>query len=402
MRYNKIEIEGKNWHATHDLEEHIPLFLSVNNDIQLLLNGVNIGNFSEETALPQKAVMHEFMDVVGYHVETGSVIPFGSEPAISRKFEYLNNIIKVTTDINIPRNTSADKFEIDPLKISGNWQKFALIDMSKPTELTWQPIIEDSTIFDSDSHFHIILLEDKDGTRMEIGAGFDLWRWNIGKRTHVEDEKGQTIELKSRFTISYAKNEITIFRQIMSADSEFEIPARSWRFNWYLAFGNTEHPTSNIQHRMKKEEKIIKNSSITVSAEVPPKEQRRKYPAPSLRIKLRRAQSSIQSCLHAKKARNQLRKTLRKMVGQLDDKTIIDIELEPEICYNSSHVAKPDAQSLEHWDLNDIIEFWFWANKRLINKNSCLVVLPPENSIFAEFPSFWTMQGRIKERLLGA
>ena len=386
MKYNKIEIVTDNWQAFHDLEEHVPFCLSLNHQInqspnhQILISGISIGDLSENNSLPQKAVMHEFMEAPGYSVETQSVIPFGSEPVINRKFEYISDIIKIATDIQVRQITAATDFEVDSLVIKGKWQKFALINLSAPgKKIKWEPLKPDSIIYDSDTHFHILLLEDADGMRMEIGAGFDLFRWNVSRSS---DDGGSAVvplsgtmedkrKVRGRFSITAENDRIIIRRQIMTSDQEFVIQTRNWRFHWYLAWGTkvsgvscqqSEKYTSTLKNSRTSE---LKNSS---------------------------------ACFHAKKTRNKFRKAVRGLINKVENEQIVLPDIEPRICSNSSHIAKPGRQDLEHGDMTDIIDFWFWANKQLLTGNSSLIVIPPENSIFAECPSFIAMQKGIKSK----
>lgn len=366
MKYRKIEIKGNEWDALHDLEKHVPFCLHLNQSTnqQIAISDIKIGEFSENSSLPQKTVMHEFMDIVGYSAETKSVIPFGPEPKIKRNFEYLPHIIKVTTDVHVPRTIAASNFEIDSLQIQGDWKKYALIDVEKPEKkIKWTNLTQD-ILYESEQHFHILLLEAADGTRLEVGAGFDLFRWHLARKNRIQkNEEGEAqsdyVKPKGKFTITSSKDALSIRRQVMSADQEFEICSQNWRFNWYLAWGKKKKSEDNIEHP----------------------------PAPRL---WETSPTSNKQCMHAKTTRNQFRKALRGMINKVSNETII-INVAPQFCTNSSHVAKPGQKDCEHWDLSDIIDYWFWANKQLLPRDSRLIIRAPKDSIFKECPSFWSM-----------
>lgn len=404
MKYKKIEINGDGWLAVHDLEERIPFSLSLNHSTratatvpagkitespnhQITLMGIVIGDLTESISLPEKAVQHEFMDIEGYSVDTKSTIPFGSEPVIVRNFEYLPNIVKVTTDVQIRRSTVAENLEIDSLKLDGDWKRCAIINLTpeKPAskKVKWINLKKsnsktaskpDSFIYDSETTFHIFLLEDKAGNRIEIGAGFDLWRWNQGAGDNeVRDPESEVSETettvfppkKGRFTIENTENGIIVRRQIISSEEECELHAQIWRFNWYLSWG-AEDGAPELEHFRTLE---LEHSS---TPELP----------------------NSPTCFHAKATRNQLRKAVRAEINKLDDDTLCLPDIEPHLCSNPSHIARPGKEGLQHWDMTDIIDFWFWANRQLLKSDSKLIIRPPKGSIFEELPSFRRMRKR--------
>lgn len=350
------------------------------------------------------------MDITGHTVETKSIIPFGSEPVINRKFEYLPNIVKIITDIEIKRPIAAKIFEVDSLKLKGNWKKCAVINLSAdkpapeklnwidltalhhyPTELPSLPSPDSQThhiLYDAPSHFHIFLLEANNGARIEIGAGFDLWRWNhasirdnrktqkTGNEKSIETPLANTPSLNKknilpsgRFTIKNIEDGILIQRQIMTSDNEeFEINAKNWRFNWYFAW---ENRNSAFEKEENKQTKIaLPNIPIFQHSTHPP-------------------------CFHTKQARNQLRKSLRSVINKLGDNILCLNNISPHTCTNTSHISRPGKKNLEHWDMSDIIGFWFWANRQLLQTKSGFIITPPKESVFEELPSFRSLRKTI-------
>jgi hypothetical protein len=45
----------------------------------------------------------------------------------------------------------------------------------------------------------------------------------------------------------------------------------------------------------------------------------------------------------------------------------------------------------EHWDISDILNFHFWASRKLKEKDVVLKIIAPSGGIFAELPSFLSM-----------
>ncbi len=374
MKYREINIEENNWKATHDLEQHCPFTFSLENDdnIRIVLNGITIGSLNESMAMPLKAVRHDFMQKDGYRVKTTSVIPFGSEPAVLRKFDYLGNILKVTTDVRMKAPVVGNIFSIDDLVIQGNWKKFAVINMSGGNRLNnkleWHKISsEDSVIYDSDDLFGVLLLESEKGIRLEIGTGFDIWRWNIAEKT-----EGVVGNLK----VESANGEIIVKRNVMTSEAEFKIPKRDWRFNWYLSWDCGEKKSGekkdcadcfSIDQFEWSEAGTVKASGIYEDS----------------------------PCLHSKAAKNRLRKWLRSIINKVEGKEVKLVDLNPGICENSAHLEKSKIDKLLHWDLSDIIDFWFWGNRQLRRKESSLTIFSAKEEIFSELPSFSVM-GKMK------
>jgi hypothetical protein len=379
MKYKKIEIKDSNWNCIHDLENHIPLQLNVNEkesceDTTITLKGVELGDLSETTSLPQKAIRHDVMDLNCYTIDTQSIIPFGSEPQITRKFEHLSNIIKVTTDIHVKRPTPAKNFEVDSINLKGKWKKYAIINLKSyqknNNDIEWIDLsnIDSTTLYSDTKHFHILLLENENHFRFEIGVGFDLWRWNHATNTEIKEtrdinhpnlEPEVLDDARGNFTIEKINDYIIIKREIITSEKQFDIISHNWRFHWYLAWGKKSSKSKN------------------------PK---------TVKLQNSKTPELLQTtCLHNKKSKNILHKSIRKVMNNLKNETLELKSLNPHYCTNPSHVSRPKEKEVEHLDITDIMELWLWGSKQLLKKDNKFIITPDENSIFKEFPSFWQM-----------
>jgi hypothetical protein len=373
MKYRKIEIDEECWSAGHDLEQHSPFSLKLNGDKEpatIDLAGVTVGRFNESMALPVKAVRHDFMEEDGYRVDTRSVIPFGSEPAVLRKFEYYSNIIKITTDIRVKAPVEGNVFSIDELLLQGKWKRFAVIGASKKKQINdkikWKKAsVSESPLYESKNLFGIILLESEDGVRIEIGTGFDIWRWNIAQE--MEDVDGKLIiELNK-------EGSVIIKRHIMCAENDFVIPKREWRFNWYMAWDTGADSVSDS---------AVEPTTISVN----------KFEWSDAGL-VKEGDSILSApCLHSKAARNRLKKWIRSQLDISRGKEVRIIDVKPHICGNPAHLERPKYDELLHWDLPDIIDLWFWANRQLRKKESLFSLLPEKNGVFEHLPSFKNMK----------
>ena len=397
MKYKKLEIKDSNWNCIHDLENHLPLQLNVteedsSDETTVTLKGVELGDLLETTSLPQKAICHDVMDLNCYTIDTQSIIPFGSEPQITRKFEYLSNIIKVTTDIHVKRPIPAKKFEVDSLNLKGKWKRYAIIDLKdyqqNQNDIKWIDLsnIDSTTLYNSTKHFHILLLENENNSRFEIGVGFDLWRWNYATDTEIKESKDINNphhepellkDAMGNFTIEKINDYIMIKREIITSDKPFDIISHNWRFHWYVAWGEK----SSKSQKPKTVE--LENSTLPLlrsptgfTEELSGTRTPELLPLP---------------CFHNKKSKNLLHKSIRKIMNKLDNETLELKSFNPNYCTNPSHVSRPNDKEIEHIDITDIMELWLWGSKQLLKRDNKFIITPDENSIFKEFPSFWVM-----------
>jgi len=371
MKYKKITINDS-FNAEFDLESNSFFSLKIHcmkkNDetaFNLEMPGTQIGELAEKFSYPAKAVLHEFMDAPGYEVESQSIIPFGTEPKIKRKFEFYPGIVQITDDLKIHPSTIENSLNIDSLNISGDWSHFALpniYDLSTP--LNWIAIKnKNQTIYDSTKVFPIILLKNKNGNILELGSGFDLWRWNTAENYSfpLENDTMNYPKPIAKFKIQKFDNTISVSREILKADEPFPITAKNWRFNWYVAW-NQNHNS-----------KICESNKKEILLEIP----------------------NIPKCFHARKNKKLLKNALRSQIPKLNNNTLILNNISPSICSNPSHVAKPNLDQAQHWDLMDLIDLWFWANRQIKSTNSDFIIKSSENSWFKELPSYSIISNKL-------
>ena len=369
MKYKKITIDDS-FFAEFDLESDSSFSLKAGKAadtdqfaFQLEMPGIEIGELSEKFAYPVKSVLHEFMDTPGYTVETESVIPFGTEPKIKRKFELLNGIIQITDDIRIHPSTIEDNFKIDTLYIKGKWKQYAFPDLNNITQsLKWNSFSADGEeiIYDSSVVCPVVLLKDEEGSVFELGTGFDLWRWQSAELDslpdrHMDDDADYP-EPVSNFKMVRNGETIYIERTVLKADAVFPITSKNWRFNWYLAWSV---PEDEAEKR-----KCDTMNRVTLDLGGKP------------------------DCFHARKNKKLLKNKVREKLNLLNNSCLVLDKITPSLCMNSSHVARSSAASAPHWDLGDLIDLWFWTNRQLLSSDSCFIIEASDNSWFSQLPSY--------------
>ncbi|MCK5844823.1 MAG: hypothetical protein KAG97_08960, partial [Victivallales bacterium] len=386
MKHVKAEIEGDGWKAEHAPEEREPFALSLaGGSCEVVLDGVLFGALREKDALVEKVVRHEFLENDGNSVDSESVIPFGVEPVIFRKFDYYLNTIRVTTDIRVKAGVPIDLFNVDDLRVIGDWTRFAVIQSKDGGKLSdkllWKEIADDSVrpLWESDEVFAAILLENTDGVRLEIGTGFDLWRWNVA------DMDGA----RGRFTLfKNADAEIVLRRTVLKFETETDIPAREWRFTWYLAWcyksresRGTAPPIDVLPFPSpgEKSQRPLEGKKVLAFdlAGVDWPERSRSS---------RNGVSTNIPCLHAKAVRNHLRKTIRRMAATAPTslETLCLLGCEPAFCDSAGHLERAKNGFLPHWALPDIIAFHFWASRLFRKEDILFRIIPSDSGIARE------------------
>ena len=368
MKYKKITINDK-FQVEVDLESGSFFVLRAGQlgekdsfAFNLNMSGVEIGELSEKFAYPVKSVLHEFMDSPGYIVETESVIPFGTEPKIKRKFEILPGIIQITDDIRVHPATIENGFKVDSINIKGDWTEFALPDLHNTSSfLEWKSFsTESEVLYNSEQVCPILLLKNERGMIFELGTGFDVWRWQAAElyslpERNIDDEIEYPKPV-SHFKVTRQGDTVTVEREVLKADCPFPVTSKNWRFNWYVAWSESE----DIQGSCSDSEKNVVHLDL---GEMP-------------------------TCFHARKNKKLFKNKVRMQLKYLNENTLQLDCVSPGLCKNPSHVARSSKEHALHWDLGDLIDLWFWANRQLISSNSDFVIRTDENSWFSELPSY--------------
>ena len=391
MKHIETTIRGESWNAEHAPEKQEPFVLSLNKSEKVILDGVGLTALNERDALTEKVIKHDLMDDFGHTVDSKSIIPFGVEPMLSRKFDYYLKTIRITTDIRLRGKTTLTEFNVDDMRLTGEWSRFAVITLDAkgdmPNSIPWVDTPSKAgTLWKADKVFSFILLESANGTRLEIGTGFDLWRWNTAP------SMGAT----GRFTLEKKDNgEIILKRTVLHFDAETEIAGREWRFNWYLSWSTG--PFENRENRF--DDEINAFPPTGGKAKLPRNKQKdlafslKETQWPEQARISRNANLATSPCFHSKMVRNHLRKTIRSIAARADEslENVLILDCTPHFCDSCRHLERPKQGNLAHWDIADIITLHFWANRKLHKKNVKLKIRAPFDGIFNELPSFISM-----------
>lgn len=341
--------------------------------------GVEIG-FLKEFQGVQKHLRFHTADKIPWHSSDSKVVqPFGTEPVIGRKIEQAGNFMRVTTDVLIKSAMSLEFLKIDELTIRGEWENITVY---------YQPLLESFDILvkeidignaeDRRISFKTIPLAvvftDKNGVQLEIGTGYDLWRWNSSARFCAEN----------KFVIKKEKDYIIFERTPISWENEHEIEKFNFRFSWYFAWGKK----TLIKRKAQKEVTALMLHDNKLAA----------YQPGICRYKLdysnwpeaTKSSNSNEPCFASRQTENLLKDFLRKTLPKMSekDKFICLHEVYPHICFNSGHMERNKPNAFVHWNYWNIMVFWEWANKFFANNGKKLAFVPNNQSLLSCLPSF--------------
>ena len=190
------------------------------NGFEILKNcGVELGILKEKSGFEEKCRLHQNDKNDWFWLETETRHPFGPEPLIRHKYEQAGNHIRVTTDIQISRQLQMENILIDNLSIPGKWKEIHIFDYEKTSGEIYKKehLVKDITEINLEHVPLVVLFIAEDGTRLEIGAGFDLWRWSIN----------DLFDADACFIISKeTQGTLTFTRKVATWKNKFTIPKK--------------------------------------------------------------------------------------------------------------------------------------------------------------------------------
>ena len=339
--------------------------------------GVEIGFLKELHGMQKYLRLHTSEKTSWHSVESEVIQPFGSEPAIRRKIEQSGNFMRVITDVLIKTAMSLEFLKIDTIRIRGEWEDITIYYQSlrENSEILSQKIdIKD--IDEKEISFKAIPLAvvftDKNGIQLEIGTGYDLWRWNNAARFSAD----------SKFILKKEKNYILFERIPVLWKNEREMQKFNFRFSWYFAWGKKPLTEGKVQE--KAANLLFQNNKLTG------------YQAGICDYKLdyanwpesARSSNSNEPCFSSRQTAKLLKDFLRKALSKLgdEDKSINLHEVSSHICVNSGHLERNKLETFIHWDYWDMMVFWEWANNFFVS-NKKKFILNSNNPIMSFLPS---------------
>lgn len=348
--------------------------------------GTELGILKETQGIC-KAIRPHFSEKTNYcSVDSETVLPFGSEPRIRRKCEQAGNHFRITTDVSVFSKIAMKSLSVDSLKIKGDWKE---IDIYIQKSFGSQEICKESLAIDKLSgkgiSFSIVpiavVFKDEAGIELEIGVGYDIWRWNNAERFNA----------KSAFSIRKQNDYIIFERKALIWESEYEASKFNFRYTWYFSWIKSDSKTADKKGsaRRKTETLQIKNNKL-----IPENNEYTSLANISIGQSSWPETASVSGlnvpCFASRQTENLFKDFIRStLFNNIKDreKNLTLKDVEPHICFKASHLERASQSVFIHWDYFYIMAFWEWANKYLSGAEKNFHIAVKSDSIFAELPS---------------
>jgi len=351
---------------------------------------VNFGVVDESVGYYKKFREHSMMIADGSSVELENILPLGSEPKIVKNYELMGNHIKLITDVQTPNGFSADRLSVDSMSFDrALYRRYAIVNFPKSGDselgdkIVWNDLPEgDIVLFSEPEPFMVFLLESVDGQVIEVGTGDDFWRWCISK-----DYPGTTAEFK----LEIINNKIVLVRNIIVLDSsgEMQLDCRNWRFKWYIAWETKVERDEELLPPEKRYELGIKSGKSFYDADEVAKPDftfmKDGWRKDSKVLINKKETENV--CFHSNSVRNYYRHLVRSALNRYPNDDISITGLRPHFCDVASHLNRKERESLLHWDILALFDFWTWGNKQTAKNEQKLRLFIKSDNLIEDLPS---------------
>lgn len=289
--------------------------------IVLLHNGKKVfscgrvlcGKFSEVGALEKKFRMHPNQDELSAEIESTNVIPFGCEYEISRDINTASHFLRITEDIRAVNFGRVGNVTLEEVRFPADVQSLEYLVYGEDSFRKVSYDALSGTVYDGSEPVVMASVTLSDGTKVDFGCGSDIWRLRSAAALDGVD---------SKFSIICEEDEIVLRRLPLIYGEDTEIEQRPWRFKSIVSWRGADEEI----------EKISGEASEFVNA----------------------------PCMLAPAARRDFRRKIRR-----SGTDAVCTESVPALCMDASYLEKPEKRELCHFDLEEYITSYVWANRQL-------------------------------------
>lgn len=352
-----VAVTEKNWSLRFGEPERDRFTLQCAEDLFLVSGCCSINGLSEQSALPSRIRPHVSGDEKEFSFDSKTVIPFGSEPSVVRKYKLTDHILQITTDLVMRVNPGMTDLSAGDFQVRGNITGIKVLG----TDGVLYEAGKDPVIYESPAPPLSILFQSASGACLEISTGEDVWRWNGAERL------GGT----SLFRICRDEIGIRYTRELFHWEKNQDTPpppGRTWRYNTIISWNHTQP----VRPR---------RPAKTAAA----------FDCAAFSGTKGLCKESGELCLAANGTVNLLKKWLRSNLASLKKGDILlldNVKISP--CHDAAHQDRPGKKELIHWDLRAILEFKRWAEKQLARSGAVLKIIPAKDCVIRDFPSILT------------
>lgn len=367
--------DGGLWSAQHDPESAAgPLKIRIGDDTVVENCRFHIDDFEPESMVVERFRAHHRGGAAV--VEASGLFPFGNEIRLGQTFRYAANHVRITSDLNWPKATEVRRhFALGDLFLPGHWHRFYVFPPltrlnARRSRPAWHDIPQDSRPGTMIGHWHrpplAVVFERPDGTRLEVGTGSDVWRW--------ESCLGYCPESGS-YKITVEADGIRFIREPLMCCLPYTPAAGQRRFTWHLAWYGTAFPGPRQfppAETLRFENGKLGDFERDVPAKTPsvvldtstlpvPASARKALSAPDL---IRGKLASV-PCWESHPVSKLARSVIRRLAAMSDNGYLRIKGLLPQPCHVAGHVDRRETDGVAHWDINGILDFCVWARRQL-------------------------------------
>ncbi len=290
--------------------------------------------------------------------ETG-FFPFGTQPGFEQLSRYGPNYVRITFDLLWPSGSPIERhLGIGSFFLPGQWKSYFCIPPAQhlregatpgTTTITQPEEAESPRMI---GHWHrpplALVFHRDDGTRLELGAGGDVWRWQ--QSLHAGPERGS-------YKIMAESAGLRIIREPLMTCQPYTPPARRYRFQWYLAWdrGVTSKVCGRKSEPAEHEIFLDPDSLPTTGFRLSGQEA------------LEPPTRTSTPCWLSPAASRVLKRRIRQLAGLSEQSSLSLRQFEPGVCCDASHLQRGKQELLPHWDMDAILDIANWTRCQLGN-----------------------------------
>jgi len=309
-------------------------------------------------------------------VETAGRYPFGAEIGVTQVLRYAANHVRGVTDLHWPAGATVRRhLGVATVFLPGRWERLYCVPpclhQSEGRTAAWQDIPAVAPGSGMIGHWHrpplALVFERADGTRVEVGTGGDVWRW--------ERNLGFGPEAASYKVMAEADG-LRVVREPLMTCAEVQPARRVYRLSWYLAWspaGGLEAPRGFPEpvpvSFSAQGEALVRQAagggavpSLLLDMNAWP------GPAPARRAESAAAfltgQRAAAWCWESAALQRAFRRIVRQLAALGPDGFLTLRGLEPGACWDPAHCERP-GEPQPHWDLDALLALADWGRQQL-------------------------------------
>ena len=292
------------------------------------LGRVKCGKFGESSVLPEKFRLHRAEDGAEAELESAGVIPFGCEYRIVRDFRVSCGCASFTTDLAAVTGGRVDGIELEPLIFTGAMTRveFLLFGEKKFRRVE---LPAERTLYSGSEVPLMIRVTYADGRRCEMALGGDVWRHRAAFGIDGAE---------SEYELTASADEVKLTRRVLKYAPEVEPERRPWRFTALIGWDDGQKSPGHSGEAFE-----------------------------------------LPGCAMSATSRRDLRALVRRSAASLDWR-----DVSPTVCGEAAHVSRSNRGELAHFDLEELLAAWRWANRQLGKSGLHLTLTPKAGGLFAD------------------